>query len=166
MGMPATYRRKTLMNADLTHSFVFSPPDDAPDSWALTDPEDFSRRLADAFPETGTLPEKPWDKRESRWTLSFEVLIGDVWLEGMATTPWPGAGSFSVDNATPSEAAQLIHWFREQYVPVTASIVFTTGLGLENGVDEPKELPEAVDVETIALVLGDHAEAIETSLGS
>lgn len=154
------------MNADLTHSFVFSPPDDAPDSWALTDPEDFTRRLADSFPESGTLPEKPWDKRESRWTLSFEAPIGDVWLEGMVTTPWPGAGSFSVDNATPGEAAQLIHWFREQYVPATASIVFTTGLGLENGVDEPKQLPADAGIDTLTQDLGVHAEAIEASLGS
>ena len=154
------------MNADLTHSFVFSPPDDAPDSWALTGPEDFARRLADAFPESGTLLEKPWDKRESRWTLSFEVLIGGVWLEGMATTPWPGVGSFSVDNATPGEAAQLIHWFREQYVPATASLVFTTGLHLAHGVDEPKALPADIDIDTITHDLGVHAEAIEASLGS
>jgi hypothetical protein len=72
---------------------------------------------------------------------------------------------FSISNATPHEAATVLTWFREQYVPPAAVMVFTTGLGLDNGLDDTRQISPEDTTEHLATILGEHAEAIERSLG-
>jgi hypothetical protein len=151
------------MDKDLTHTFVFSPLNDAP--WNTVDLSDFSQRLDSAFPGAAARPEERWDRNSSRIVLSFELPWDKAWLEGLINAPGSGIGSFSISNATPHEAAVVLTWFREQYVPPSAAVVFTTSLGLENGVDDTRQITAGGDTDTLAEILGNHAEAIERSLG-
>lgn len=153
------------MNPGLAHTFVFSPPDGVRGTWQTDELRDFSQHLAAAFPEADTTVDVAWDGDSSRLAYSFELPGEGQWLEGMVTATGSGSGSLTVDNATPREASTVLCWFRERYVHPGADLVFTTKLGLENGVDDTTAIPAGTGPDAVAELLGEHAERIDQSLG-
>ncbi|GHJ35457.1 hypothetical protein [Streptomyces sp. TS71-3] len=148
----------------MTHSdarrttFSFAPPVDDAGAWSLN-LEDFANRLLQSFPGGSATPEGGMGPRDAD-TLSFEIpLGGGTWLEGLATTPYPGVGSVTAITASAQEAAVLARWLRDTLAPAPDLIFFTTEPALESGDTDYQQIPAHSDVPEIAHMLQEHIDA-------
>ncbi|MEU1629336.1 hypothetical protein ABZ746_29280 [Streptomyces sp. NPDC020096] len=89
---------------DIRTTFIFSPPVDNAQAWHLR-LNDLAEAIQRDFPGASTKLQHNMGPRSSD-AVSFEVEIQEqLWLEGLATTPFEGVGTVMVLGATASEAA-------------------------------------------------------------
>ncbi|MFG2594944.1 hypothetical protein [Streptomyces sp. NPDC048462] len=138
-------------------TFSFAPPVDNAAAWHLR-LDDFATKLTAAFPEAVTWPEGPLGPRGAE-TLSFEMPLGDgVWLEGLATTPFPELGSVLVEKASADEAAVIAVWLRDVFAPAPDLVHFTSEMALDRGEVTYTALPPHGSVTEVAAALQQHLE--------
>ncbi|MFI9311151.1 hypothetical protein [Streptomyces triculaminicus] len=141
-------------------SFLFFPPVDNAAAWNLR-LDDLSQRLLEAFPDSSAWGEGPLGPRPSE-ALSFEAKISeDVWLDGLASTPFEGMGSILIRDALASEAAIFAKWLRDRYAPAPDLVHFTSEKAMTNGDDSIWKVPSEGDLETITAKLQEHIDATE-----
>ncbi|MEU0394524.1 hypothetical protein ABZ208_17450 [Streptomyces sp. NPDC006208] len=146
----------------LRTTFSFAPPINDAAAWHLQ-LDDLANKVIEAFPGASTSLGGDQGPRSAD-ALSFEVPLGDgVWLEGLATTPYPEIGSVMVMHASAAEAAQLGIWLRDSFVPSPDLVHFTSELALSNGDDTSWALPPPASVDEIARTLQQHMEATDRS---
>ncbi|MER7660090.1 MULTISPECIES: hypothetical protein [unclassified Streptomyces] len=146
----------------LRTTFSFAPPVDDAAAWHLR-LDDLSARITEAFPGASTSWGEDVGPRSAE-TLTFEVpLGGGVWLDGLATTPYPEIGSVMVMQASAVEAAQFAAWLRDSYVPAPDLVQFTSELALNNGDDAYWIVPPYASVDEIAQTLQQHIESTDRS---
>ncbi|MFD7231083.1 hypothetical protein [Streptomyces sp. NPDC059881] len=141
-------------------TFSFAPPVDSATAWHLH-LEDLATKITEAFPGASTDVEGDLGPRSAD-ALSFEVPLGDgVWLEGLATTPYPEVGSIMVMQASAEEAAHFAVWLRDSFVPSPDLVHFTSELALDAGVDTYGIIPPHGSTDEIARTLQQHIESTE-----
>ncbi|MFE6128527.1 hypothetical protein ACFQ6Q_09680 [Streptomyces sp. NPDC056437] len=142
----------------LRTTFSFAPPVDDAAAWHLR-LDDLAASINEAFPGASTSWGGDLGPR-SDGALTFEVpLDAGVWLEGLATTPYPGIGSVMVMRASAAEAARFALWLRDSFVPSPDLVQFTSELALNNGDDAHGILPPDGSVDEIADTLQQHIDA-------
>lgn len=136
-------------------TFCFAPPVDNATAWNLNI-DDLTNRLLQAFPGASATRQGPLGPRAGEG-LSFELPLGDgVWLEGLASTPYPEMGSVMAVMATANEAAVLARWLRDFVAPSPDLVHFTSELALDQGDTDYQQIPPRGDLEEITQVLQDH----------
>ncbi|MEU0394519.1 hypothetical protein ABZ208_17420 [Streptomyces sp. NPDC006208] len=142
----------------LRTTFSFAPPVDDAAAWHLR-LDDLAAKITEAFPGSSTSMRGDLGPRSAD-ALSFEVPLGDgLWLEGLATTPYPEIGSVVVMQASAVEAARFAVWLRDSFVPAPDLIHFTSELALNNGDDAYWVLPTHGSIDEIAQTLQQHIDA-------
>ncbi|NUK38581.1 hypothetical protein HRW12_33635 [Streptomyces lunaelactis] len=122
---------------------------------------DLAAKITEAFPGASTSLGGDLGPRSAD-ALSFEVPLGDgVWLEGLATTPYPEIGSVMAVQASAAEAAQFSAWLRGSIVPSPDLVHFTSELALNNGDDAYWVLPPHGSVDEIAQTLQQHIDSTD-----
>lgn len=146
----------------LRTTFSFAPPVNDAAAWHLQ-LDDLAAKITEAFPGASTSLGADLGPRSAD-ALSFEVPLGDgVWLEGLATTPYPEIGSVMVMQASAVEAAQFAAWLRDSFVPSPDLVHFTSELALNKGDDAYWVLPPHGSVDEIAQTLQQHIDATDRS---
>ncbi|NUL05711.1 hypothetical protein HRW07_21250 [Streptomyces lunaelactis] len=144
----------------LRTTFSFAPPVNDAAAWHLQ-LDDLAAKITEAFPGASTSLGGDLGPRSAD-ALSFEVPLGDgVWLEGLATTPYPEIGSVMVMQASAAEAAQFAAWLRDSIVPSPYLVHFTSELALNNGDDAYWVLPPHGSVDEIAQTLQQHIDSTD-----
>lgn len=141
-------------------TFSFAPPVDDAAAWHL-DLQDLANRLLQGFPGASAIPQGELGPRAAD-ALSFELPLGDgVWLEGLATTPYPGVGSVMALMASADEAAVLAMWLRDFLAPSPDLVYFTSELALDREDSDYQQIPPQGGREEIAQVLQAHLEYVD-----
>ncbi|MEU4497157.1 hypothetical protein AB0F96_27860 [Streptomyces sp. NPDC023998] len=142
----------------LRTTFSFAPPVDDAAAWHLR-LDDLAAKIVEACSGASTSLGGDLGPRSAD-ALSFEVPLGDgVWLEGLATTPYPEIGSVMVLQTSAAEAAQFAAWLRDSFVPSPDLVHFTSELALNNGDDAYWVIPPYGSVDEIAQTLQQHIDA-------
>lgn len=110
---------------DFRTMFMFSPPADQPQGWALT----FAGFSEVLHAREAEAPSQQWSGAFSGETLSFVVTTstGDK-AEGMVGTDPNG---IAVEDCTPAEAAEFAHWLQQSVLPAEAEMRFNITEGVE-----------------------------------
>ncbi|MFD4139950.1 hypothetical protein [Streptomyces sp. NPDC058572] len=146
----------------LRTTFSFAPPVDDAAAWHLR-LDDLAAKITEAFPGSSTSLGGDLGPRSAD-ALSFEVPLGDgLWLEGLATTPYPEIGSVMVMQASAAEAARFAAWLRDSFVPAPDLVHFTSELALNNGDDAYWVLPAHGSIDEIEQTLQQHIDATDRS---
>ncbi|MFK4221875.1 hypothetical protein [Streptomyces sp. NPDC019890] len=146
----------------LRTTFSFAPPVDDAAAWHLR-LDHLAAEITEAFPGSSTSLGGDLGPRSAK-ALTFEVPLGDgVWLEGLATTPYPEIGSVMVMQASAAEAAQFAAWLRDSFVPSPDLVHFTSELALNNGDDAYWVLPPHGSVDEITQALQQHIDSTDRS---
>ncbi|MET9426700.1 MULTISPECIES: hypothetical protein [unclassified Streptomyces] len=142
----------------LRTTFSFAPPVNDAAAWNLR-LDDLAAKIVESFPGASTSFGEDLGPRSAD-ALSFEVPLGDgVWLEGLATTPYPKIGSVMVIQASAAEAARFAVWLRDSFAPSSDLVHFTSELALNNGDDTYWVLPPHGSVDEIARTLQEHIDS-------
>ena len=146
----------------LRTTFSFAPPVNDAAAWHLQ-LDDLAAKITEAFPGASTSLGGDLGPRSAD-ALTFEVPLGDgVWLEGLATTPYPEIGSIMVMQASAAEVAQFAAWLRDSFVPSPDLVHFTSELALNNGDDAYWVLPPHGSVDEITQTLQQHIDSTDRS---
>ncbi|MFF3322501.1 hypothetical protein [Streptomyces sp. NPDC002889] len=142
----------------LRTTFSFAPPVNDAAAWHLQ-LNDLAAEIVEAFPGASTSLGGDLGPRSAD-ALSFEVpLGGGLWLEGLATTPYPGSGSVMVVQASAAEAARFAVWLRDSFVPAPDLVHFTSELALNSGDDAYWVLAPHGSIDEIAQTLQQHIDS-------
>ncbi|MFD3824074.1 hypothetical protein [Streptomyces sp. NPDC058625] len=95
-------------------------------------------------------------------------LAPGVWIDGTASMPVPAHACITltdVTDVTDGEAAVLVRWLRDSFVPASHRVWFANSLVVANGERDPWPLPAGGGGEGIATELRRHLGSVETFVG-
>ncbi|MEV6569437.1 hypothetical protein [Streptomyces kronopolitis] len=141
-------------------TLLFYPPVDNANSWHMTF-EGFEEALKHQFPDAVTQV-MPTMFRSGTY-LDFEVTVGQgADVQGMASIPVEECGCITLIGVSPSEAAPLAKWLRDDFSPSPELIRFSSEGAMEIGDETHWELPAAGSQEEIEEDIRAHIAYIES----
>ncbi|MET9362176.1 hypothetical protein ABZX93_14800 [Streptomyces sp. NPDC006632] len=114
----------------------------------------FGQALDDAFPEVRYGPEEGHAARLSFWAMTAD---GEE-FDGFADNE--SRATIALSSATVDEAARVILWLRDSYLPAPDLIRFTSELAYERKIDTDWRVPATGDHARIADEIKHHIQVV------